>query len=206
MPFFSDSTEAGTNPHSPLGMPPPTPVSAENAVADIVRLNSEAAAFWSRAHGWAPQDAADLLSAARLDWQVSLSHTLHLWTIPPPPERLAGHLVLGWTNLGSLVEGTLKLFLTVYLLDYRKSSDRPGRSAKLPNPGDLWLGQLRKFYSEHIFDDSWPWNDWVQSVQTHRNAIHTFNAAELGTHEDLLAGILTYRDFLSDLLSSCPEP
>jgi hypothetical protein len=39
-------------------------------------LNRDLARFWSAAHGWAPPEAAGLLSKSRLDWQVSLSASL----------------------------------------------------------------------------------------------------------------------------------
>ena len=85
----------------------------------IVERNSRIRAFWSSAHGWAPGEAADLLSRSRLDLQVSMSETLHYWSDRSGP----GDLVLGWANVGALVEGTLKFFLAVFYRDYMADPD-----------------------------------------------------------------------------------
>jgi hypothetical protein len=45
----------------------------------IETLNRDLASFWKNAHGWAPVEAAGLLSKSRLDWQVPLSSSLRLW-------------------------------------------------------------------------------------------------------------------------------
>jgi hypothetical protein len=78
-------------------------------VQRITKLNSGIQKFWSKSHGWAPVEAAGLLAKSRLDWQVSLSKTLTLWLQKKP--LTPGELILAWSNLGSLVEGTLKTFL-----------------------------------------------------------------------------------------------
>jgi hypothetical protein len=88
-------------------------------VDDIETVNSRLAQFWKAAHGWAPLEAAGLLSKSRLDWQVSLSCSLRLWLREPANSLSDGELILAWTNLGSLIEGTLKLFLSVYYNDFQ---------------------------------------------------------------------------------------
>lgn len=89
----------------------------------IIAKNSDIAGFWSNASGWAPQDAAELLSRSRLDRQVSLSESLARWTTGPHPLS-DGDLILAWANLGCLVEGTLKLFLAVYYQDYQADAEK----------------------------------------------------------------------------------
>lgn len=90
----------------------------------IVSKNEGIAAFWRDALGWAPLEAAELLSRSRLDWQVALSHTLALWFprsgADPSDAAAPGRLILAWVNLGALVEGSLKWFLSVYYDAYRK--------------------------------------------------------------------------------------
>ena len=50
-----------------------------NTIIDkIVEANTRLFNFWSRSHGWAPNYAADLMSASRLDRQVSLSKALRM--------------------------------------------------------------------------------------------------------------------------------
>ena len=74
-------------------------------VEHIIKKNREITNFWSGAHGWAPKEAAALLARSRLDLQVSLSETLFLWL---DPSDHPGRIRLAWTNIGALVEGSLK--------------------------------------------------------------------------------------------------
>lgn len=52
-------------------------LSYSEIVDKIVKLNEYIQSFWSKAEGWAPIDAANLLSKSRLDWLVSLSYSLY---------------------------------------------------------------------------------------------------------------------------------
>ena len=88
-------------------------------IACIELQNRNLARFWNAANGWAPIEAAGLLSKARLDWQVSLSSSLRNWLRDPPNVLSDGDLILAWTNLGALIEGTLKLFLSVYYKNFQ---------------------------------------------------------------------------------------
>jgi hypothetical protein len=85
----------------------------------IAEISTRAAAFWKSAHGWAPMEAADLLSEARLDWLASFSRTLRVRVdeVTATPDEPAA-LIVGWAHLRTLVEGHLKLYLTVFLTDY----------------------------------------------------------------------------------------
>ena len=79
--------------------------------------------FWSESHGWAPSDAADLLAEARLDRQLSFTHTLYDYLAPFPQDAAEARQILGYTTLRSLCEGALKLFFSVWFEDYRKDQD-----------------------------------------------------------------------------------
>lgn len=120
--------------------PPDTQAPITQVVRWIRLRNWAIAEFWSNAHGWAPPDASELLERSRLDLQVELSETLHLWVSDDSaagPMR-DGHLILAWSNLGALVEGTLKWFLSVFLDDYRASILGPAEGAPgtgQPHPG-----------------------------------------------------------------------
>jgi hypothetical protein len=92
------------------------------------------------------------LGKARLDWQVSLSASLRLWLRDPPDVLTDGELILAWTNLGALIEGTLKLFLSVYYNDFRAdvenlkaagAFDHKAQASK--SPDGLMLEPLRKY-------------------------------------------------------------
>lgn len=95
----------------------------DEAIKRIIKLNEGLCKFWSNSSGWAPIEAAQLLSKSRLDWQVELSRTLLIWTVTADDAEKNGRLILGWANLGSLLEGTLKLFLSVYYKDYQADVD-----------------------------------------------------------------------------------
>jgi hypothetical protein len=70
------------------------------AVVDkIVRVTEAQAAFWSRAHGWAPTAAAGLLSKSRLDRQCSLARTLKDYAKRPPPDEEDARFILAYVNL-----------------------------------------------------------------------------------------------------------
>jgi hypothetical protein len=91
----------------------------------IHRHTASRMSFWKSAHGWAPISAANLLNRSALEWQVSLAESLTRWV----GRTLEGDLILAWANLSALVEGQLKLFLSVYYHDYKKdvkdSQNRP---------------------------------------------------------------------------------
>lgn len=91
----------------------------EEVVTAICSLNDKIGAFWPKCAGWVPAEATKLLGSIRLDWQSELSRCLFMWIDDDQSRTSEGHLVLAWVNLGSLLEGTLKIFLSVHLKDYR---------------------------------------------------------------------------------------
>ena len=103
--------------------PDPFEISIEDVIDRIIKLNEGLRNFWTKSLGWAPISAAHLLNKSRLDWQVSLSHCLKLWVAKPPAAGSDGYLILGWSNLGSLVEGTMKLFLAAYYETYKNDKE-----------------------------------------------------------------------------------
>ncbi|MCJ7568759.1 MAG: hypothetical protein MUO58_14590, partial [Anaerolineales bacterium] len=108
-------------------------------VERIVNLTINMVKFWQSADGWAPIEASELLSRSRLDWQVSLSRYLVLWLEPPETGIESAWQILGYVNLGSLVEGSMKLFLSVWYKDYQNDIDAIKRKGKLIDPDTLYL-------------------------------------------------------------------
>jgi len=147
------------------------------------------------------------MSKSRLDWQVELSRTLHSWIQQPGSDVAQGHLILGWTNLGALVEGTMKWFLSIhydtYQADVKSLKDKNG---DVVSPDGQSLEPLRQFFRKRIWQDSDSWNDWVLMIQQRRNAIHAYKHRELGTMQDYISAVTKYNDFLSELNSSVPPP
>ena len=194
------SPMTNTNPQQPV----------QDVLDAIISKNDDLARFWTNPCGWAPVEAAGLLSKSRLDWQVSLSRTLRLW-LPPEADVNApdadGRLILAWANLGSLVEGSLKWFLSVFYDDYKGDSaairDRVGA---VRDPDSLTLEPIRVFFKKSIWTPERDYDDWIRHVQQRRNVIHAYESRDIGTVQELDADIRKYLDFLQDLDSSVPYP
>lgn len=188
-----------------------TLLSTEQVVGQIIEENERIRMFWSSSHGWAPAEAAKLLSKSRLDWQVELSRCLRLWIKPFPADKASGYLILGYANLGSLVEGTMMVFLCVHYKDYRSDidaqSDRKLKDKKgnLKSPDLLQYDDLREFIKKKKILES-SWDTWLYSVQQRRNAIHSFRDRDLGTHKELLEDIRTYHRFIERIDKFFPYP
>jgi len=185
----------------------------ETDVEDIVAVQAGLAAFWSKAHGWAPDDGAALLASARLDWTPSLARSLSRWA--DPIELPDGDLILAWANLGSILESSLRLFLGVYITDYRnsiedleaiKAIEQKGANQGQPYPpSSIQFEKIRQLLSRiEIF----PAKDlaFVSLVQSRRNAIHAFNNREIGSAEEFRSAVATYRVFIADLATRLPYP
>lgn len=185
-------------------------ISLENVIKNIVTLNDEIRRFWSHADGWAPNNAADLLNISKLDWQVSLSNCLNIW-LKNNDNDDSGSLILAWTNLGSLVEGTLKLFLCVYYDDYRRDpeaifeKDKDENKKRLKEPDVLELEKLRQFFvKKQIVDKAW--DDWIKRIQQRRNAIHAYKSRDIGNWKEFSQDVRKYLEFLQLINSSLPYP
>jgi hypothetical protein len=115
--------------------------------------------FWkNNSTGWAPAEAAAILTRSMLDWQVSLARSLKIWL----GRESDGELILAWVNLGSLVEGFLKLFLCIYYTDYIKEEKTPKKDKELRDVDGLEFEKLRGFFKTVIWkeEDS----DWDGSI------------------------------------------
>ncbi len=181
-------------------------ISIDEVIRRIVNLSKEMNDFWCDARGWAPIEAAKLLSRSRLDWQVELAQCLHIWRTPEAIKNPVGSLILAWTNLGSLVEGTLMLFLSVFYKDYLGDVDAFKRKSKLVNPDSLQLEQLRTFFQKKIWRPEESWNDWIEHIQQRRNAIHAFKDRDLGTFDEWQNDVRAYLKFLERINNYFPYP
>ena len=166
-------------------------------VERLVTLNEGIRNFWSSSPGWAPTEAADLLSRSRLDWQVSLSRCLNRWIETPAMQDGAAVQILGYANIGSLVEGTPKLFLGVFYNDYKADAEALTKRGAMQDPDGVALEPLRQFFKRRIWGStpSDNWNPWIRRVQSRRNAIHAFKDRDIGSHLDLTEDIRRYLIF-----------
>ncbi|MBP2132630.1 hypothetical protein J2128_000551 [Methanomicrobium sp. W14] len=108
-----------------------------------------------------------------------------------------GRLILAWVNLGSLVEGTMKLFLSVWYEDYKKDIDAIRHKGDLIDPDSLSLDKLREFFKKKIWvKDGDDWDTWILKIQRRRNAIHAYKNRDIGTFEEFYYDVRVYLKFL----------
>lgn len=148
-------------------------LTADQVVNRIISLHEEINFNWKDSSGWAPVRAAEILGKSRLDRSESLARTLRLWIEPPKDVRERdARLILAWANLGALLEGTLKVFLAIYVETYLQNIveaqasvtedgklqervfrllwDESKREAK--EPGILELDVLRQFFCRRVWN------------------------------------------------------
>ena len=159
------------------------------------------------AYGWAPENAAKLLEKSRLDWQVSLACFLRNWEHDPPEEETDAALILAWVNVGSLAEGAMKLFLSVFLRDYEAAPDRGGRVPQR-GPEELGFEVLRQFFKREVLTEAQVtrWNPWLERIQQRRNAIHAYKDRDIGSFSEFRGAVKELREFLDDILGRLPYP
>ena len=176
----------------------------EEIVKAICKLNDKIGTFWSKCAVWAPCEAAKLLGLVRLDWQTELSRCLFMWIEDDQSRKSEGHLILAWVNLGSLLEGTLKFFLSVYLEEARIAGIRP--FARMPNsPESLMLGQLRQFFiKNNILNEEG--EALVELVQKRRNVVPAFKDANIATWDEFVNAVRRYYSLLHNLEGRLPYP
>jgi hypothetical protein len=180
-----------------IRLPPP------EVARRIATLTGNMMSFWNSAHGWAPIEAAGLLNKAMLEWQASLSDSLSKWLRCSSD----GDLILAWANLGALVEGQLKLFLSVFFNDYSTSTHAiRDKKGALQEPGVCTIEPLRKLFVRSIWTVGDDWNDYVLLVQQRRNAIHAFTSRNIGTFAEWRNELRRHLSFIRDINGRLPYP
>ena len=174
-----------------------------SAIKKITLVIADQEQFWSRSHGWAPSEAANLLAAARLDRQLSFVHTLCDYLAPFPPDSADARQILGYTTLRSLCEGTLKLFFSVYVEDYIAGRDVVCNKGKKQSPEKIKFDKLILLYIKHGDDK---FRLFLERIQQRGNAIHHFCNRDIGTQEDLIADIIEFEKFLLAVDGQMPYP
>jgi hypothetical protein len=176
-------------------------------IHNIVTLNEGLRQFWIKSDGWAPIEAAKLLSKSRLDWQVSLSRCLKIWIEEPNPDDKSGQLILAWALLGSLVEGTMKLFLSVYYTSYKHDIEAIKKKGDLIDPDSLLLEQMRQYFRKSIWrEEDEDWDSWILKIQQRRNAVHAFKNRDIGTFDEFFNDVRRYQQFLHYINDRLPYP
>lgn len=148
-----------------------------------------------------------ILFKSRLDWLHSLSEELYTWT---ETYRTAsdndGKLILAWANLGALLEGGLKLFLSIYYLDYKSSRNhKRDRKGNIIAPDRLQMEDLKVFIQkEEIFEEKWI--EYISLIQIRRNAIHAYRNRDIGNWKEFFNSVEIFRDFTNLIKNQLPYP
>lgn len=179
----------------------------QNAIEGITSIYQDHNFFWKNATGWAPDEANAILSKSRLDWLQALSESLYLWieTYKTTTDN-DGKLILAWANLGALLEGGLKLFLSIYYVEYKNSSNhKKDRRGNLKAPDTLQMEELKVFIQqEKIFDKDWI--NFIALVQQRRNAIHAYKDREIGDWNEFFNNIIKLYNFTKIIKERLPYP
>jgi hypothetical protein len=163
--------------------------------------------FWSNAGGWATAEAETILSRSRLDWLHALSDSLFTWTdIYRTTTDNEGKLILAWTNLGALLEGGIKLFLSVHITSYNSSLNcYKDPFGMIIEPDGLSLEKLKVFLQkESLFD--YKWYSFITKVQQRRNAIHAYKDRDIGTWAEFYQSIEQLYLFTKEIKECLPYP
>lgn len=174
-----------------------------DSIISIKEKSNNAFSFWASPIGWAPESVVNKLSVARLDWLKDLTDCLEIWT-KKSLFLTEGELLLAWANLGSLVEGWLKLFYCVYYEDYLRNPRM--YNGKLIEPNDMRFEGLKQFSRGILWDQGSDWDNWVESIQQKRNAIHAFNDKNIETPEMFLDSIVKFSEFIDVVDGRLPYP
>lgn len=181
-------------------------LSLEETARKTANLVQGMMSYWKDAHGWAPTEAAVFLNKSMLEWQGSLAKSLDKWTGPLDD----GELILAWSNVGAIVEGQLKLFLSVYYNDYLGGGGRVIKTTKgsIRGPDEMTLEPLRVFFKKNIWSVGVgeDWDAWIELVQFRRNAIHAFKSRTIGTPAELHASLRKLRKFVHFINDRLPYP
>ncbi len=175
----------------------------KQAIEKIIRITDAQAAFWKKAHGWAPIAAANILSKSRLDRQCALARTLRDYLQKPIPEEEDARLILAYVTLRALCEGAIKLAFSVWYLDYQKDVDALKKKGRLLDPDGATFDPLITLYEKKFTSR---WTPCFRRIQARGNAIHAFKDRPLGSYAELREAIIEYREFLVDSDSRLPYP
>jgi hypothetical protein len=173
--------------------------------------------FWGDGYckGWISDRAYEQLSTARLDRWLSITYLLNEWFNESINKQFSNDQlrqsfqIIGWVNLGAMLECSIKLFLTVHIETYEEDNDayRNNKTSELMYPESLTLDKLKQFFSKKkIVMKPDEWTEWILCVQRQRNGIHCFKDRHLADFNELGNNLKLYTIFLIHLYYLMPHP
>lgn len=160
------------------------------------------AMIWKKTRGISPNEVADKLDKAMLEWMSDLTQSLKIW-IDKGQDMTDGELILARANLGSVVESWLRLFYTIYTEDYNNNSI--SNKGKAIPPHKASFKDLQDYSCDILWEDK---NSkeyiWVDSIRKKRNAIHSFEEKDIGTPQDFIEDINELYSFVERVMNQLP--
>jgi hypothetical protein len=185
--------------------------STDDACDLIISISEKWADFWPKSHGWAPPIAADLMKQELMDRQLEMARALKNW-----PKRLLGkdnqgELILAWANLGSVIEGALKLYMCVFYADWLRDTDAPtknnGDIKKTPDgskAGATFEEIIQFVTKKSLFKEGEI--DFIRLVQKQRNLIHPLKAGIVANRSAFDEAVIHTAALHNDIELRLPDP
>ena len=179
----------------------------EKFVNEIIQLTEKMCSIVNNGAGWLSKESMNLLKISRLDWHLSLTRNLEYWIENDFQDEEFAKLILAWTNLGAIVEGSLKLILSIFKYDYQKDTDAyQNNNGELIKPDVLPLEKLRIFCDGKIWKTNKERNDWILKIQQYRNSIHAYKNRSIGTFDEFYQDLEHYLNLLIAIDERIPYP
>src|SRR5699024_10742019 len=114
-----------------------------------------------------------------------------------------GDLILAWTNLGALVEGSMKVFLSVYYEDYIKDTNIIKNYGENIDPDSAMFNRLIIFFNKSIWtnDEKEERNKWLEIIRDRRNAIHAYQDKDIEDFNAYHKHVKQFVGFINDINS-----
>lgn len=171
---------------------------------ELINVTNSTMCVWKEySRGYAPDEVADKLDNATLEWISSLTETLDIW-LSKGLSLTQGELILARTNMGSLVESWLKFFYCVYLEDYRKSPKVNKSGAIDPDEKTMRFEDLKQYSRGILWESGDKTDKWIDKIQGYRNAIHSFQPRAIGTPYEFIEDFTAYCEFVELILDRLP--
>ncbi|TPG68243.1 hypothetical protein EEL32_08390 [Brevibacillus laterosporus] len=134
----------------------------EQVVDEVIERHTSIHASWSIPPRSEKLSVAHLVTVDTLLCQISLSKSLRRWIDMQSTEP--GDLLLAWTNIGLLVEGTMKWFLSIFHEEFQQEWDHQVEKFEDHYSQESFLYIMRQFFHQRIWFGNGDFDRWVMHV------------------------------------------